>query len=117
MSPAGGMGINLAIQDAVVAATLLADPLQRGHLTTADLAKVQKRRWRPTVLVQAFHLMLHRVMFAPAFAGKRVGPPKPMVFLAHRFPAFRRISSRARTGSRAWRRSRTPCRYRWPGPS
>lgn len=47
MSPAGGMGINLAIQDAVAAATLLADPLQRGHLTTADLAKAQKRRGGP----------------------------------------------------------------------
>jgi 2-polyprenyl-6-methoxyphenol hydroxylase-like FAD-dependent oxidoreductase len=94
MSPAGGMGINLAIQDAVAAATLLVDPLRRGRVTTADLAKVQKRRWRPTVLVQGFQLMLHRVMFAPAFAGKRVGPPKPMVFLARRFPAFRRIPSK-----------------------
>jgi 2-polyprenyl-6-methoxyphenol hydroxylase-like FAD-dependent oxidoreductase len=94
MSPAGGMGINLAIQDAVAAATLLAEPLRRHRVTVADLAKVQDRRWRATVIVQRVQMLLHRVMFAPAFAGKRVGPPKPLVYVARRFPAFRRIPAR-----------------------
>jgi 2-polyprenyl-6-methoxyphenol hydroxylase-like FAD-dependent oxidoreductase len=94
MSPAGGMGINLAIQDAVAAATLLAEPLRQHRLTTADLAKVQRRRWRPTVIVQAAQRLLHRVMFVPAFAGKRTGAPKPVIFLGRHLPAFRQASSR-----------------------
>ncbi|MDP4511800.1 FAD-dependent oxidoreductase [Nonomuraea turcica] len=94
MSPAGGMGINLAIQDAVAAATILAEPLRRRHVTTADLAKVQKRRWRPTVVVQAVQRMLHRTLFVPAFAGKGARPPRPLVFLARHFPAFKKFPSR-----------------------
>ncbi|MFC7585122.1 FAD-dependent monooxygenase [Nonomuraea antimicrobica] len=94
MSPAGGMGINLAIQDAVAAATMLAEPLRRRHVTTADLARVQKRRWRPTVIVQALQRMLHRTMFVPAFSGKGARPPRPLVFLARRLPAFKKLPSR-----------------------
>ena len=53
MSPAGGNGINYAIQDAVAAANLLAGPLQSGRVTAGDLARVQARRERPTRIVQA----------------------------------------------------------------
>jgi 2-polyprenyl-6-methoxyphenol hydroxylase-like FAD-dependent oxidoreductase len=94
MSPAGGMGINLAIQDAVTAAAILAEPLRQRHVTTADLAKVQKRRWRPTVIVQTVQRMLHRTMFVPAFAGKGARPPRPLVFLARHLPAFKKFPSR-----------------------
>ncbi len=94
MSPAGGMGINLAIQDAVAAATILAEPLRRHQVTTADLAKVQQRRWRPTAIVQAVQRMLHRTMFVPAFASKGARPPRPLVFLARHFPAFKKLPSR-----------------------
>ncbi|MGP3918722.1 FAD-dependent oxidoreductase [Nonomuraea sp. 10N515B] len=94
MSPAGGMGINLAIQDAVAAATILAEPLRRHHVTIAGLARVQKRRWRPTVIVQAVQRMLHRTMFVPAFTGKGARPPRPLVFLARHFPAFKKLPSR-----------------------
>jgi 2-polyprenyl-6-methoxyphenol hydroxylase-like FAD-dependent oxidoreductase len=62
MSPAGGVGINLAIQDGVAAANLLAGPLQRKELWEADLAAVQKRRTFPTRVTQAVQLVAHRGM-------------------------------------------------------
>jgi 2-polyprenyl-6-methoxyphenol hydroxylase-like FAD-dependent oxidoreductase len=60
MSPAGGVGINLAIQDAVAAANLLARPLKERRLCEADLAAVQRRRAFPTQVTQAFQLVAHR---------------------------------------------------------
>jgi 2-polyprenyl-6-methoxyphenol hydroxylase-like FAD-dependent oxidoreductase len=52
MSPAGGVGINLAVQDAVATANILAAPLARGAVTTGDLEKVQQRRLWPTRVIQ-----------------------------------------------------------------
>jgi 2-polyprenyl-6-methoxyphenol hydroxylase-like FAD-dependent oxidoreductase len=60
MSPAGGVGINLAIQDGVAAANLLAGPLNEKMLWEADLAAVQKRRTFPTRVTQAVQLVAHR---------------------------------------------------------
>jgi 2-polyprenyl-6-methoxyphenol hydroxylase-like FAD-dependent oxidoreductase len=60
MSPAGGVGINLAIQDAIAAANVLTGPLQERRLDEADLAAVQKRREFPTRVTQAIQLMAHR---------------------------------------------------------
>jgi 2-polyprenyl-6-methoxyphenol hydroxylase-like FAD-dependent oxidoreductase len=60
MSPAGGVGINLAIQDAIAAANLLAGPLQGRQLREADLAAVQIRRTFPTRVTQAIQLFAHR---------------------------------------------------------
>jgi 2-polyprenyl-6-methoxyphenol hydroxylase-like FAD-dependent oxidoreductase len=60
MSPAGGVGINLAIQDAVATANLLAAPLRQGRLTEADLARVQGRREFPTRLTQTIQVLAHR---------------------------------------------------------
>jgi 2-polyprenyl-6-methoxyphenol hydroxylase-like FAD-dependent oxidoreductase len=94
MSPAGGVGINLAIQDAVAAATILADPLRRHAVTRADLAAVQRRRHRPTVVVQTGQRLLQRVMFEKQFAGKRSGPPKSVLFLTRAFPRLRKIPAR-----------------------
>ncbi|MBV6696326.1 FAD-dependent oxidoreductase [Kitasatospora aureofaciens] len=94
MSPAGGVGINLAIQDAVAAATLLAEPLRRGRPTVAALARVQKRRWRPTVIMQRLQRVLHGIMFEPILTGSRVGPPTQLVMLARFVPGFRQIPSR-----------------------
>ncbi|GAC1483265.1 MAG: FAD-dependent oxidoreductase [Pseudarthrobacter sp.] len=59
MSPAGGVGINLAIQDAVAAANLLARPLREGRITVRDLARVQTRRQFPTQVTQAFQVNAH----------------------------------------------------------
>ncbi|MFP5283921.1 MAG: FAD-dependent oxidoreductase [Actinomycetes bacterium] len=60
MSPVGGVGINLAIQDAVAAARILADPLRRGVVAPSDLRRVQRRRRLPTILTQGFQRLAHR---------------------------------------------------------
>jgi 2-polyprenyl-6-methoxyphenol hydroxylase-like FAD-dependent oxidoreductase len=88
MSPVGGVGINLAVQDAVATAHLLAGPLRSGRPTVKDLAKVRARRWLPTVLVQGIQRMLHRVLMRPVMEGRRNGPPQAMIKLLRRFPAI-----------------------------
>jgi hypothetical protein len=60
MSPAGGVGINLAIQDAIAAARLLAQPLLDQSVSEKHLAAVQRRREFPTRLTQAIQLQAHR---------------------------------------------------------
>ncbi|MFD7449943.1 FAD-dependent oxidoreductase [Kitasatospora sp. NPDC059827] len=89
MSPAGGVGINLAIQDAVAAAALLAEPLRRGRPTVAALARVQQRRWWPTVVMQRLQRVLHGIMFVPVLTGRRSGPPTAFAAVARRVPAVR----------------------------
>ncbi|MFL6127365.1 FAD-dependent oxidoreductase, partial [Actinophytocola sp.] len=95
MSPVGGVGINLAVQDAVAAARLLAAPLRHGTVSTRDLAKVQRRRLLPTLLVQGLQRFLHARVLRPALAGKieiarATRLPLP-VRVMRRFPWFRRI--------------------------
>ena len=60
MSPAGGVGINLALQDAVATANLLALKLKAGPVSVADLELVQKRREWPTSVIQAMQAFIHR---------------------------------------------------------
>jgi 2-polyprenyl-6-methoxyphenol hydroxylase-like FAD-dependent oxidoreductase len=86
MSPIGGVGINLAVQDAVAAATLLAGPLARGTVTADQLARVRRRRLLPTVAVQALQSVLHRVVLMPILRGKRQGPPTPVRLVLESFP-------------------------------
>jgi len=86
MSPMGGVGINLAVQDAVAAATLLADPLHRGRPRPADLAKVRARRLLPTILVQQLQQVMHRFVATPIVEGRRMGPPAPFLALMRRLP-------------------------------
>ncbi len=76
MSPVGGVGINLAVQDAVAAATLLAQPLRRGRPTLADLEKIRSRRLLPTMLVQGLQRLLHQNRDTPGDGGQArlVGP-------------------------------------------
>jgi 2-polyprenyl-6-methoxyphenol hydroxylase-like FAD-dependent oxidoreductase len=69
MSPAGGVGINLAVADAVAAANILCDPLREGRVTNADLAKVQRRRELPTRIVQAFQVFAQNKLIAPNLSG------------------------------------------------
>jgi 2-polyprenyl-6-methoxyphenol hydroxylase-like FAD-dependent oxidoreductase len=95
MSPVGGVGINLAVQDAVAAATLLAAPLARGTVTTRDLAKVQRRRLLPTAITQGVQRFLHARVLKPALAGEieiagAAKLPLP-VRMVTRFPKLRRI--------------------------
>ena len=94
MSPAGGVGINLAVQDAVAAARIIASPLLSKTLDDGHLAAVQKRRWPPTVIVQTFQRVLHRVIFAQVMAGKQPKPPKPLLFVLRNFPGFRKLPAR-----------------------
>jgi 2-polyprenyl-6-methoxyphenol hydroxylase-like FAD-dependent oxidoreductase len=61
MSPAGGVGINLAIQDAVAAANLIGQPLREGLLTISDLARVQQRREFPTRATQLLQANAHKL--------------------------------------------------------
>jgi 2-polyprenyl-6-methoxyphenol hydroxylase-like FAD-dependent oxidoreductase len=86
MSPVGGVGINLAVQDAVAAARLLAPPLRRGAVTPAELAAVRARRLLPTILVQALQRLMHRALVAPIINGRRTGPPRPVLALLRHFP-------------------------------
>lgn len=94
MSPAGGVGINLAIQDAVAAATRLAKPLRESAVSDRVLASIRQRRWRPTVILQFAQRVLHRVLFVPVFAGKRSGPPAIALFLARHVPGFTALPAR-----------------------
>ncbi|WP_427134325.1 FAD-dependent oxidoreductase [Pseudarthrobacter sp. S9] len=94
MSPAGGVGINLAIQDAVAAAECLAPALLRGRVSVEDLAKVERRRRMPTVVVQTVQRVLHHVLFAPIMTGKRSGIPAALLYVARRVPAVRSIVPR-----------------------
>ncbi|HEY0641213.1 MAG TPA: FAD-dependent oxidoreductase [Pseudonocardiaceae bacterium] len=99
MSPVGGVGINLAVQDAVAAARILAGPLRSGPPAPRDLARVQARRWLPTAVTQAAQRAAHRVIIAPVLTGDRTAgtatrPPLPFRLLT-RAPALRRLLARA----------------------
>ena len=94
MSPVGGVGINLAIQDAVAAARLLADKLRRDQISLDDLRAVQKRREFPARLTQRLQIFLHRHFLQKIFeATEPIDPPWPMRLL-ERFPLLRRIPAR-----------------------
>lgn len=70
MSPVGGVGINLAVQDAVAAARILAPKLLSHEVTTKDLARVQRRRTLPTIVTQTMQRAAHARVIAPAVQGK-----------------------------------------------
>ncbi len=69
MSPVGGVGINLAVADAVGAANILCGPLRENRLTEADLAKVQRRRELPAKLIQAGQVFIQNNAIKPNLAG------------------------------------------------
>ncbi len=94
MSPVGGVGVNLAVQDAVAAANILADPLARGIVGPSDLQRVQRRRARPTRLTQRLQLMIQTRVIAPALSQR--GPIKPplMLRLLTRVPVLRDLPGR-----------------------
>jgi 2-polyprenyl-6-methoxyphenol hydroxylase-like FAD-dependent oxidoreductase len=94
MSPVGGVGINLAIQDAVAAANLLADPLRDGRLKTAHLRAVQKRRELPTQLTQWAQVFIQDRVIRRVLASRRqLSLPLPLRLL-RAFPILRRIPAR-----------------------
>jgi len=65
MSPIGGVGVNLAVQDAVAAANILAAPLREGRVTTSDLAAVQRRRTLPMKVIQAIQIGVQSRLIDP----------------------------------------------------
>jgi 2-polyprenyl-6-methoxyphenol hydroxylase-like FAD-dependent oxidoreductase len=87
MSPVGGVGINLAIADAVAAAGLLARPLRTHRLTTKQLATVRRRRLLPTAATQTLQRILHRVLLASVLQGHQAArPPAALLNLLERVP-------------------------------
>jgi 2-polyprenyl-6-methoxyphenol hydroxylase-like FAD-dependent oxidoreductase len=94
MSPVGGVGINLAIQDAVAAANALAGPLRDGPVEDSLLARIQARRELPTRLTQAFQVTVQNWLFRRVLgAGGPLTPPWPFRLL-QRWPWLRRFPGR-----------------------
>jgi 2-polyprenyl-6-methoxyphenol hydroxylase-like FAD-dependent oxidoreductase len=95
MSPIGGVGINLAIQDAVAAANVLAVPLRDGALASAHLAQVQQRRMLPTRATQAMQLAMQKRIFAGVLGAQgTVLRPPAALRIATAFPPFRWLLAR-----------------------
>jgi 2-polyprenyl-6-methoxyphenol hydroxylase-like FAD-dependent oxidoreductase len=92
MSPIAGVGINLAIQDAVAAANILAGAFQRDTLTTDHLSALQQRRTFPVRLTQAMQVTIQNRVIAPLLADSK--PLKPPWFLSLLEPPTRRLRSR-----------------------
>jgi 2-polyprenyl-6-methoxyphenol hydroxylase-like FAD-dependent oxidoreductase len=91
MSPVGGVGINLAIQDAVAAANLLVTPLRADSLTERDLARVQRRRELPTRITQWLQVVAQNRVIRPALESKGPLPVPRAIQLLDRHPWLRRI--------------------------
>ena len=94
MSPIGGIGINLAIQDAVAAANILAGPMARGQAIDPLLHKVQDRRLLPTRLVQAAQKLAQDRIVGRVLGGAPIVSAPFIVRLLDRFPLLRRIPGR-----------------------
>lgn len=92
MSPIGGVGINLAVQDAVAAANILAAPLRRKTVTIETLDSVQERREFPTRFTQRLQIVLQNNIIGPALRGER--PKAPFFMKALQWPLLRRIPGR-----------------------
>jgi 2-polyprenyl-6-methoxyphenol hydroxylase-like FAD-dependent oxidoreductase len=94
MSPIGGVGINIAIQDAVATANILAAPLREGRLADRDLAAVQERRLFPARVTQAVQVFLQNRIIAPTLAsGGSLRVPFALRLLQW-FPLLRRLPAR-----------------------
>ena len=94
MSPVGGVGINIAVQDAVAAANRLAAPLRTGQAKAADLQAIQHRRMWPARMTQRVQLVMQNRLIGPALQGiKR--PKPPLLFeLLNALPVLQRIPAR-----------------------
>jgi len=94
MSPVGGIGINLALQDAVAAANLLASPLREGRVRVDDLARVQRRRELPTRVTQWLQVQVQKRVIAPVLGGAAPARLSLPVRLLRRFAILRRVPAR-----------------------
>ena len=92
MSPVGGVGINLAVQDAVAAARILAGPLRQDNLRPGDLRRVQRRRLLPTALTQQAQRFAHRILEASQSDPRRSSAKLPLPLrLLRRIPVLTRV--------------------------
>jgi 2-polyprenyl-6-methoxyphenol hydroxylase-like FAD-dependent oxidoreductase len=94
MSPVGGVGINYAIQDAVVAANVLASKLKSGRVTDGDLAEVQRRREFPTRAIQALQSFMQRRLLAGVLRSQQAAKIPWQLRLFVRVPILRDIPPR-----------------------
>jgi 2-polyprenyl-6-methoxyphenol hydroxylase-like FAD-dependent oxidoreductase len=94
MSPVGGVGINLAIQDAVAAANILALPLRQDAVPEALLAQVQRRREWPTKMTQRLQVFIQRRVISNVLQLQRQPKVPFAVKLLNWFPVLRRIPAR-----------------------
>jgi 2-polyprenyl-6-methoxyphenol hydroxylase-like FAD-dependent oxidoreductase len=91
MSPIGGVGINMAVQDAVAAANRLVGPLRAGKVTDQDLQAIQQRRTLPLKLTQWLQLTIQRRIIAQVLETRERPKPPPLLKLFNSFPILRRI--------------------------
>ncbi|MGP9489503.1 FAD-dependent oxidoreductase [Glutamicibacter sp. AOP5-A2-7] len=94
MSPVGGVGVNLAVQDAVAAARILAEPLKAGTISDRDVAAVQSRRILPTVVVQSTQRLMHLGLRRLMKTSNDVLLPGPVARILRTFPKLTSIPAR-----------------------
>ena len=94
MSPLGGVGVNLAVQDGVATARLLAEALRSGDVHTRDLRRVQRRRMPTTKAVELLQGGIHRMIEPVVHNGGVIRPPAPVLWLLRTFPALTVIPAR-----------------------
>ena len=94
MSPIGGVGVNLAVQDAVAAANILWQPLADGSLSESDLHAVERRREFPTRVTQRLQVLVQNKVIGRALGGRAALRPPLALRLASRFAWLRRIPAR-----------------------
>jgi 2-polyprenyl-6-methoxyphenol hydroxylase-like FAD-dependent oxidoreductase len=94
MSPIGGVGINLAIQDAVVAANILTRPLQTNWVRERHLAAVQRRRAWPTRVIQTLQSLMQQRLTAPALRSSQAPNLPAPARVLFRLPGVRTLPAR-----------------------
>jgi 2-polyprenyl-6-methoxyphenol hydroxylase-like FAD-dependent oxidoreductase len=94
MSPVGGVGINLAIQDAVATANILARPLSQNYVSLSHLQKVQWRREFPTRVTQWGQVQVQNRVLGPTLLSRQSIRPPLILRLFKKFPLLRRIPAR-----------------------
>jgi 2-polyprenyl-6-methoxyphenol hydroxylase-like FAD-dependent oxidoreductase len=94
MSPVGGVGVNLAVQDAVAAANILAEPLRADAVTERHLAAVQQRRTFPMRVIQRMQVVVQNKLLSPALTGSERPRPPLLLRIMQWVPWLRRIPAR-----------------------
>jgi 2-polyprenyl-6-methoxyphenol hydroxylase-like FAD-dependent oxidoreductase len=94
MSPIGGVGVNVAVQDAIAAANILAAPLREGRLTTDHLAQLQKRRTFPMKVIQGMQVAVQQNIVDKVLSADRPITAPWTVRLFNWFPVLQRIPAR-----------------------